>query len=100
MSLHRRSLDVGLLVLRIGAGLSSCWFFGVDKVKAAALFPSTEHWPLVDFNRRMGIPAPVLAAYCALAFTGPGSLSIDSLLRRRRAVAHQRAPRIDGGRHV
>jgi uncharacterized membrane protein YphA (DoxX/SURF4 family) len=38
-------------------------FFGVPKLRAAASFMHTGQWPFVDFNRKVGLPVPVLAAY-------------------------------------
>jgi uncharacterized membrane protein YphA (DoxX/SURF4 family) len=60
-----RRLDAGLLLLRIGAGLSLLLLFGLQKLKAGALFAfAGQPWEFVDFNRRIGLPAPVLIAYC------------------------------------
>lgn len=52
-----------MLLLRIGAGLSLCILFGVPKVKGAIGYMQTGHSPFIDFNRKMGLPAPVLVAY-------------------------------------
>jgi uncharacterized membrane protein YphA (DoxX/SURF4 family) len=57
------SLHAGLLILRLGAGLSLLMLFGAEKVRDALLYWATGHWSFIDFNRRMGVPAPVLAAY-------------------------------------
>jgi uncharacterized membrane protein YphA (DoxX/SURF4 family) len=38
-------------------------FFGIPKLKAAASFMHTGQWTFVYFNRKVGLPAPVLVAY-------------------------------------
>jgi uncharacterized membrane protein YphA (DoxX/SURF4 family) len=57
------SLHAGLVILMLGAGLSLLMLFGAEKVRDALLYWATGHWSFIDFNRRMGVPAPVLAAY-------------------------------------
>lgn len=61
-----RSIDFrinsGLLLLRAGVGLTLCIFFGWPKLKDAAAFFHAGQWQFVDFNRKVGLPAPVLAA--------------------------------------
>jgi uncharacterized membrane protein YphA (DoxX/SURF4 family) len=136
-----RTLGVSLLLLRIGAGLSLCVFFGAPKLKAATYFIHSGQWAFVDFNRKLGLPFPIAlawiqtlnesvsallvafgfvarcasgilaiafiiatvcslrageeawltAGYLALIFatltlTGPGTLSIDFMLKKRRAT--------------
>ena len=59
-----RLTNSGLLLLRIGSGLSLALLFGLPKLSAAAAYLHTgQPWPFVDFNRKLGIPAPVLIAY-------------------------------------
>jgi uncharacterized membrane protein YphA (DoxX/SURF4 family) len=55
--------DAGLLLLRAGAGLSLCILFGLPKLKDAAYYGHTGQWAFGDFNRKAGLPAPVLVAY-------------------------------------
>lgn len=57
-----RGIDAGLLVLRIGAGGSLLLFFGWQKLHDAWAYLHTGQWQFVDFNRKIGLPAPVLAA--------------------------------------
>jgi uncharacterized membrane protein YphA (DoxX/SURF4 family) len=56
-------VDAGLLILRLGAGLTLFVIFGLQKLKAGAAFASGHSWEFVDFNRKIGLPAPVLIAY-------------------------------------
>jgi uncharacterized membrane protein YphA (DoxX/SURF4 family) len=60
---HDRRVDAGLLVLRIGAGLSLLVLFGLKKLQAGWDFRHTGQWQFVDFHRKVGLPAPVLVAY-------------------------------------
>jgi uncharacterized membrane protein YphA (DoxX/SURF4 family) len=60
--LHNHGIDAGLLVLRVGAGLSLLLLFGLQKLHDGWIFLHTGQWSFVDFNRKMGLPAPVLAA--------------------------------------
>lgn len=57
------ALDAGLLVLRLGVGISLCVLFGLPKLKDAAAYLHTGRWQFVDFNRKVGLPEPVLVAY-------------------------------------
>ncbi|HEY3784419.1 MAG TPA: DoxX family protein [Steroidobacteraceae bacterium] len=59
---QRRAGDVALLVLRLGAGLSLFIVFGLQKVHDLWQFLHTGQWTFVDFNRRVGLPVPVLVA--------------------------------------
>lgn len=55
-------VNAGLLVLRLGAGLSLLFLFGLPKVRDAVTYFHTGHWAFVDFNRKVGLPLPVLVA--------------------------------------
>jgi uncharacterized membrane protein YphA (DoxX/SURF4 family) len=58
-----RLTSAGLLLLRIGSGLSLAFLFGLPILTAAAAhFHSGQPWPFIDFNRKLGLPAPVLVA--------------------------------------
>lgn len=70
------ALDAGLLVLRLGAGLSLCTLFGLPKLKDAAAYLHTGHWQFVDFNRKVGLPAPVLVAYAQSLNESLGALLV------------------------
>src|SRR4029077_18852228 len=81
------SLHAGLLILRLGAGVSLGMLFGADKVRAALLYWTTGQWSFIDFNRRMGVPAPVLAAYLQTLNESVGALLVSfGLLTRYAAV--------------
>lgn len=62
-TMRNRRSDTGLLLLRVGAGLSLCLIFGVEKWKDAVHYMHTGQWSFVDFNRKVGLPLPVLAAF-------------------------------------
>ena len=66
-------VDSGLLLLRIGLGISLLLFFGTTKVHDAITFLRTGRWSFVDFNRRMGLPAPVLLAWLQTANESAGA---------------------------
>jgi uncharacterized membrane protein YphA (DoxX/SURF4 family) len=131
-----------LLLLRLGMGLSMAVLFGGPKLHDAWGYLHSGEWPFVDFNRKVGLPLPVLVAFLqtlneslgalllaggflaryaaaalsvgfvaatccslkageqtwltpaffalvftSLLLTGPGRLSIDALLRSRKAGA-------------
>jgi uncharacterized membrane protein YphA (DoxX/SURF4 family) len=58
------SSDRGVAVLRVGTGLSLLVLFGITKIKMAAAFTfAGRPWPFIDFNRSVGLPLPVAAAY-------------------------------------
>ena len=59
----RGPLDTGLLVLRVGAGRSLLVLFGIHKLGDAVAYFHTHHWQFVNFNRRVGLPAPVIVAF-------------------------------------
>ena len=57
-------VDASLLLLRFGVGLSLAILFGLPKLIAAtACIHAGQPWPFIDFNRKIGLPAPVLIAY-------------------------------------
>jgi putative oxidoreductase len=60
--LQTHGIDAGLLVLRIGAGVSLLLLFGLQKLHDGWAFLHTGQWQFVDFNRKMGLPAPALVA--------------------------------------
>jgi putative oxidoreductase len=60
--LQDRGTDAGLLVLRIGVGVSLLLLFGLQKLYDGWAFLHTGQWQFVDFNRKIGLPAPVLVA--------------------------------------
>ena len=62
-SARNRGSDAGLLLLRVGAGLSLCLIFGLSKWKDALHYMHTGQWSFIDFNRKVGLPAPVFVAY-------------------------------------
>jgi len=69
------SADVGLLILRLGAGASLFLLFGLDKLRAANAFLHTGVWEFVDFNRKARVlPVPVIVAFLAASqsITWPG----------------------------
>jgi putative oxidoreductase len=81
------SLHTGLLILRLGAGLSLGMLFGAEKVRDALLYWTTGHWSFIDFNRRMGVPAPVLTAYLETLNESLGAFLISiGLVTRYAAV--------------
>jgi len=62
-SSQNRGLDAGLLLLRLGVGLSLLLIFGLQKLQAGWAYAHTGQWPFVDFNRKIGLPLPVFFAY-------------------------------------
>jgi uncharacterized membrane protein YphA (DoxX/SURF4 family) len=60
---HNRGVDAALLVLRLGAGLSLFLIFGLSKMHDASAYLHTGQWSFVDFNRKVGLPLPVLVAF-------------------------------------
>lgn len=57
-----RARDLGLLLLRLGFGGSILVIYGIPKIGAWLGYLHTGHWVFVDFNRRVGLPFPVLVA--------------------------------------
>lgn len=70
------TVDVGLLVLRLGAGVSLFLLFGLTKLKAANSFFHTGAWQFVDFNRKVGLPAPVFIAFLQTLNESLGALLV------------------------
>jgi uncharacterized membrane protein YphA (DoxX/SURF4 family) len=77
------SVDVGLLILRLGAGASLFLLFGLDKLKAANAFLHTGVWEFVDFNRKAGVPVPVLVAFLQTLNESAGALLAVAGLQTR-----------------
>ena len=57
-----KTVDLGLAVLRVGVGLSLLVLFGIPKAVDAIAALHGAPWQFVDFNRRIGLPFPVLVA--------------------------------------
>ena len=58
-----KRIDIGLLVLRIGSGLSLFLVFAILKLKdSEAYFVNGQPWPFVQFMRGINFPAPVLSS--------------------------------------
>lgn len=74
--LAKRAPDVGLLLLRVAAGLSLFFLFGLRKVGDASHFFATGKWFFVDFNRAVGLPAPVVVALLQTLNESFGSLLV------------------------
>jgi uncharacterized membrane protein YphA (DoxX/SURF4 family) len=60
---RNQGVDAGLLVLRVGVGLSLFLIFGLQKLHDASGYLHTGQWTFVDFNRKVGLPLPVLLAF-------------------------------------
>ena len=81
-------VDAGVLLLRLGAGLSMALLFGIPKLKDAWLYVHAGHsWPFIDFNRRLGVPMPVLVAYVQSINESIGALLVACGLLTRWAAA-------------
>jgi uncharacterized membrane protein YphA (DoxX/SURF4 family) len=73
----RPAADIGLLLLRIIAGISLLLLFGIPKIEAAVHFRHTaEQWPFVAFNRRVRLPRPVMVAYLQTLNESLGALLV------------------------
>jgi len=68
--------DAGLLVLRIATGLSLFFLFGLPKVKDASGYLHSGVWPFVDFNRKVGLPLPVVVAFLQTLNESLGALLV------------------------
>ena len=82
-----RGVDAGLLVLRLGVGLSIVLIFGLQKLQAGWGYFHTGQWQFVDFNRKIGLPAPVLVAYLQTLNESFGALFLACGLWARYAAA-------------
>jgi len=84
---HRRitAIDVGLMVLRLGAGVSLLLLFGLTKLKAANSYFHTGAWEFVDFNRKVGLPVPVLIAFLQTLNESVGALLVVAGIQTRSA---------------
>ena len=67
-------VDMGLLLLRLSAGVSLFLLFGLTKLRAANSFLHTGVWQFVDFNRKVGLPAPVFIAFLQTVNESVGAL--------------------------
>jgi len=80
-----KNTDIGLLALRLGAGLSLFLLFGIPKVADAIAYLQTGHWQFVDFNRRYGLPLPILVAFVQTLNESVASLFVAAGLFTRYA---------------
>jgi uncharacterized membrane protein YphA (DoxX/SURF4 family) len=80
-------IDAGLLFLRLAAGLSLLLLFGLMKLQATWVFIHTGQWQFVDFNRKVGLPAPVLVAYLQTFNESIGAVAVAAGLVTRYAAA-------------
>jgi putative oxidoreductase len=80
------TVDVGLLVLRLGAGVSLFLLFGLTKLKAANSYFHTGAWEFVDFNRKVGLPVPVLIALLQTLNESVGALFVVAGFQTRYAA--------------
>jgi putative oxidoreductase len=71
-----RAADGGLLLLRVGLGVSLLLFFGTTKLHDALVYLRTGQWTFVDFNRKAGLPAPVVVAWLQTANESAGALLV------------------------
>jgi uncharacterized membrane protein YphA (DoxX/SURF4 family) len=85
--LQTHGIDAGLLVLRIGAGVSLLLLFGLQKLHDGWAFLHTGRWQFVDFNRKMGLPAPVLVAFLQTLNESIGALLLAGGCLTRFAAA-------------
>lgn len=84
---QNRGLDSGLLLLRIGVGISILLAFGISKWQGGLASLHTGQWPFADFNRRLGLPAPVLVAWLQTFNESLGALFIACGFLTRYAAA-------------
>jgi len=82
-SWRANALDAGRLLLRLGGGLTLLLLFGLPKLRAAAVFVKTGQWMFVDFNRKVGLPFPVLIALYQTASESVGALLVATGLFSR-----------------
>lgn len=62
-ALDKHGTDAGVLLLRVGAGLSLFVLFGLTKLHDAVGYVHTGQWQFVDFNRKVALPLPVVVAF-------------------------------------
>jgi len=78
------SMDAGLLLLRVGAGVSLLLLFGIPKLRDALHSITTgQLWLFVEFNRKLGLPFPTSVAYCQTLNESVGALSVAAGLLSR-----------------
>jgi uncharacterized membrane protein YphA (DoxX/SURF4 family) len=82
-SFRANALDAGRLLLRLGGGLTLLLLFGLPKLRAAAAFIKTGQWMFVDFNRKAGLPFPILIALYQTANESVGALLVATGLFSR-----------------
>lgn len=82
----QRAPEIGLLLLRLAAGLSLFFLFGLRKVGDASHFFLTGKWLFVNFNRAVGLPAPVLVAVLQTLNETIGALLVAAGLWTRPAA--------------
>lgn len=80
-------LSSGLLVLRLGFGLSLLFLFGLAKIKAASGYLHTGQWQFVDFNRKFGVPLPVITAFLQTLNESLGAVLVACGIATRWAAA-------------
>src|SRR5262249_2123982 len=82
-----KTTNLGLLALRLGAGLSLFLLFGLPKLHDAMAYLQTGHWQFVDFNRRYGLPFPTFVAFVQTLNESVASLFVVAGLFTRFAGA-------------
>jgi uncharacterized membrane protein YphA (DoxX/SURF4 family) len=88
VEIRKNRIDHGLLVLRLGAGISLLGAFGLTKLREAVMFTLAGHsWPFVDANRNMGLPAPVIVAWYQTLNESLGALLVTVGFLSRVAAA-------------
>ncbi|MBZ5538756.1 MAG: DoxX family protein [Acidobacteriia bacterium] len=80
-------IDAGLLFLRLAAGLSLLLLFGLTKLRDVSAYLHTGQWQFVDFNRKVGLPVPVLVAYLQTLNESIGALFVAAGFLSRYASA-------------
>jgi uncharacterized membrane protein YphA (DoxX/SURF4 family) len=77
-----------LLLLRLGVGISIVLVFGISKLQGGWASLHTGQWPFADFNRKLGLPTPVLVAWLQTLNESLGALFLASgFLTRYAATA-------------
>ncbi|MGB7623941.1 MAG: DoxX family protein [Terriglobia bacterium] len=80
-------INAGLLFLRLAAGLSLLLLFGLAKLQRTRVFIHTGQWQFVDFNQKVGLPAPILVAYLQTFNESIGAIALAAGLVTRYAAA-------------